>query len=151
MTYFLKLDDNAVIPEYATAKSSGFDLVVSEDIYIDPGETKLVATGLAVILPDDTELQVRPRGGTSLKGPLRIANTPGTVDEDYLNKEVKIICWNTGNIPLLIKRGDRIAQGVICPVLRPEPVEVDEETYNKLAESKRTTRAGGFGSTGDTV
>lgn len=149
-TYFLKLDENAVIPEYQTEKSSGFDLVVSEDIHIDPGNTQLVKTGLAVILPEDTELQVRPRGSTSL-GSLRIANTPGTVDEDYLNKEVKIICWNTGKIPLLIKKGDRIAQGVICPVIRTENVELNEDSYNQLAEFKRTSRTGGFGSTGDTV
>ena len=149
-TYFLKLDENAVIPEYQTEKSSGFDLVVSKDIYIEAGDTQLVETGLAVILPVDTELQVRPRGSTSLNGPLRIANTPGTVDEDYLNKEVKIICWNVGKIPLLIKRGDRIAQGVICPVIRTDNLEVDETEYNQLAEFRRTSRDGGFGSTGDT-
>lgn len=149
--YFLKLDDNAIIPEYQTEKSSGFDLHALEDVLIPGGGTKVVKTGLAVILPENTELQIRPRSGLSLKGPMRIANSPGTIDEDYLNKDVGIICWNIGNIPLRICQGDKIAQGVICPVIRTDNLEVDETEYNQLAESRRTSRDGGFGSTGSTV
>jgi len=150
-TYFLKLNDNAVIPEYQTEKSSGFDLVAAERVLIPGGETMVVKTGLSIILPENTELQIRPRSGLSLKGPLRIANAPGTIDEDYVGKEIGIICWNTGRLSLRIEVGDRIAQGVVCPVIRTENLEVDETTYNKLAESKRTSRNGGFGSTGNNV
>tara|TARA_R110000751_G_scaffold164464_2_gene270571 strand:- start:9295 stop:9744 length:450 start_codon:yes stop_codon:yes gene_type:complete len=146
-TYFLKLDPRAIIPEYATEKSSGFDLHAIEDILIPPGGTRLIKTGLAVLLPVDTELQIRPKSGLSLKGPIRIANSPGTIDEDYLNKDIGIICDNVGEIPLRICEGDKVAQGVVCPVLRPKIVKLSLIEYNLIAETRRTSRDGGFGST----
>lgn len=146
-TYFLRLDPRAIIPNYATEKSSGFDLYALEDVLIPACGTKLVKTGLAVILPKDTELQIRPTSGNSLKGALRIANSPGTVDEDYLNKDVGIICDNIGDIPLRIVAGDKIAQGVVCPILRPSIAVLSELDYNTIADDIRTSRTGGFGST----
>jgi dUTP pyrophosphatase len=142
-----KLDDRAIIPEYATAKSSGFDLCALDDHTIEPGQTVLVQTGLACILPGDTELQVRPRSGKSLKTGLRIANSPGTVDQDYLEKDIGIICWNSGITPLNIKAGEKIAQGVISPVIRPVILETNPELFRILSQTKKTTRMGGFGST----
>ena len=149
-----KLYPDAVIPKYQTKGASGFDLHALEDITILPGETKLVKTGLSVAVEEGYELQVRPRSGLSLKTPLRVANSPGTVDSDYRG-EVCVIINNTME-PLmreytpeeddrqtfsLIKKGDRIAQGVICPVLQVEFEEVDN-----LDETDRGS--GGYGSTG---
>lgn len=149
-----KLHSDAVIPQYQTAGASGFDLHALEDITINPGETKLVKTGLAVAVENGYELQVRPRSGLSLKTPLRVANSPGTVDADYRG-EVCVIITNTleplmkGYEPedddrqtfALIKKGDRVAQGVICPVLQVEFEEVKD-----LNETDRGSN--GYGSTG---
>jgi dUTP pyrophosphatase len=144
-----KLRPDAVVPEYQSKGASGFDLVALEDTEIAPGETKLVKTGIAVAVEEGFELQVRPRSGTSLKTGLRVANAPGTVDSDYRG-EVCVILWNSvprrnGDtdeyLVAKIKKGDRIAQGVICPVIRAE-LEVVEE----LDSTKRGS--GGFGSTG---
>jgi dUTP pyrophosphatase len=151
-----KLHPDAVVPQYAKPGDSGFDFVALEDTVIGPGETKLVKTGIAVEIPEGFELQVRPRSGTSLKTPLRVANAPGTVDSGYRG-ECCVIMTNTSNFNTtvikgvdekwyqentqFIKKGDRIAQGVICPVIRAE-FELAEE----LSDSVRGV--GGFGSTG---
>ena len=136
-----RLHPDAVIPKYATPGAAGFDLVAVEDVFIAPRETKLVPTGIAVEIPWGYEMQIRPRSGFSLKTPLRIANAPGTVDSDFRG-EVKIIATNTSeNKGFYIKKGDRIAQGVIAPVMRAIFEEVDE-----LSETDRGL--GGFGSTG---
>lgn len=138
-----KLHDDAVIPKYATPGSAGFDLVALEDVSLPGGHTALVKTGLSIAVPAGFELQVRPRSGTSLKTMLRVANSPGTVDSDYRG-EVCVIMTNS-NVPysglLHIKKGERIAQGVICPIIQAE-FEVVEE----LDSTVRGT--GGFGSTG---
>lgn len=136
-----RLHPDAVIPKYATPGAAGFDLVAVEDVFIVPRETKLVPTGIAVEIPWGYEMQIRPRSGFSLKTPLRIANAPGTIDSDFRG-EVKIIVTNTSeNKGFYIKKGDRIAQGVIAPVMRAVFEEVDE-----LSETDRGL--GGFGSTG---
>lgn len=143
-----KLHPDAVIPKYATPGAAGFDLVALEDVEILPGCTRLVKTGLSVEIPTGYELQVRPRSGTSLKTALRVANAPGTVDSDYRG-EVCVIMSNTNVYQGIdykakvenIKKGDRIAQGVICPVFQAE-FEVVED----LSVTDRG--AGGFGSTG---
>lgn len=167
-----KLHDDAVIPRYATDGASGFDLVAVEDVVIAPGETKLVRTGLAFEIPPGYEMQIRPRSGISLKTKLRVANSPGTIDEDFRG-EVCVIVDNThetdfwgdyahqpdlidGNSlswdigvaysinTYLIRKGDRIAQGVIVPVVRANFEVADGE----LTETGRG--AGSFGSTGIT-
>lgn len=142
-----KLHPDAVLPKYATPGAAGFDLVAIEDVVIAPGETKLVKTGLAIDVGFGYQLEVRPRSGLSLKTPLRVANSPGTVDEDYRG-EVAVIVWNseTGRPGAseglyFIKKGDRIAQGVVMPAIQADIAEVDE-----LPETVRGT--GGFGSTG---
>lgn len=156
-----KLHLDAIIPEYKTSGASGFDLVALEDTILRPRETKLVKTGIAVEIPEGFELQVRPRSGTSFKTPLRVSNSPGTVDSDFRG-ECCVILQNTSNFEddsisikgsiddkwypkntQFIKKGERIAQGVICPVVRAE-FEVVEE----LSDSTRG--ADGFGSTGKT-
>ena len=145
-----KLHPDAVIPQYATAGSSGFDLVALEDVSFKPGETKLVKTGLSVDVGPGYELQIRPRSGLSLKTALRVANAPGTVDSDYRG-EVCVIMTHSGSyIPTAhgkeytiesIVKGGRIAQGVVCAV---EQAEI--EVVESLDETDRG--AGGFGSTG---
>ena len=135
-----KLNKDAQIPFYATPGSAGFDLSAIEQVEIGPGETRLVKTGLAVAVPEGYELQVRPRSGTSLKTGLRVANAPGTVDSDYRG-EVCVIMTNTGDQFYYINQGDRIAQGVICPVFQVEFEETDS-----LGDTSRGN--GGFGSTG---
>jgi dUTP pyrophosphatase len=135
----VKLHPDAIIPKYATAGASGFDLVAIEDVVMDEGDTKLVKTGLALEVPQGYELQVRPRSGLSLKTGLRVTNSPGTVDSDYRG-EVCIIIQATKGV-YHIKKGDRIAQGVIAPVIQAE-----FEVVDSLDDTSRG--AGGFGSTG---
>ena len=137
-----KLSEDAIIPKYQTSGSSGFDLHALEDIIIKTGETKLIKTGLAFEIPEGFELQVRPRSGLSLKSKLRICNAPGTVDSDFRN-EVCIIMEDTGyhlEGEYHIKKGDRIAQGVICPIFQAE--------FEEVEHLNNTNRQGGFGSTG---
>jgi len=139
---FKKLHQDAIIPKYQTQYASGFDLHAIEDVKIYAGETKLVKTGLAVKLPKNTELQIRARSGLALKTPYLIKNGVGTVDEDYRG-EIGVIIHNisqTGDI-MQIKKGDRIAQGIIAPVVRCQIFEADE-----LDITERGT--GGFGHTG---
>ncbi|MEV2341409.1 dUTP diphosphatase [Paenibacillus larvae] len=144
-----KLHPEAVIPQYATAGAAGFDLVALEDVLIEPGDVKTIRTGLAFEIPVGYELQIRPRSGVSLKTKLRQPNSVGTIDSDYRG-EVQLIFENTLtklahlNVKLasyLIQKGDRLAQGIIAPVVRAEFTVVEE-----LSETKRG--AGGFGHTG---
>lgn len=137
---FKKINPDAVLPFYTTEGSAGFDLSSVENVVVGPKETKVVKTGLVCELPSGYELQIRPRSGLSLKTPLRIANTPGTVDSDYRG-EIGIIVWNTGDDPYEIVKGIRIAQGVVCKVEQLPIEEVD--TVSETARS-----SGGFGSTG---
>lgn len=135
-----KLHDEAVIPKYATTGSSGFDFYSVESYTIYPGQTVLVKTGLAFSIPEDTEIQVRPRSGLSLKTGMRVANAPGTVDEDFRG-EVCVIMENTGTQTYNIKKHERVAQGVLCPVFK-----ADFEVVEDLSDTERG--AGGFGSSG---
>ena len=154
---FKKLHPEAVIPAYAKIGDSGFDLCAVEDVTIQPGETKLVRTGLAVELPSYNELQIRPRSGMSLKTPLLIRNSPGTVDNGYRG-ELCVICYclpkkqqvfingmfshmEDISCPVEIKKGDRIAQGVVQTIFQFPIEEVDE-----LGSTERGSD--GFGSTG---
>lgn len=138
--FFKKVDERAIIPAYQTPKSSGFDFHAIEDTVIGFNKTRLVRTGLVVVLPENTEMQIRPRSGLSLKTGLIIPNSPGTIDEDYRG-EISIIMKNTSLNPEIIKAGDRIAQGIICDVRRPIIVCTDQ-----VNETSRGT--GGFGHTG---
>lgn len=132
------------LPAYETAQAAGMDLraAVPEDepLVLRPGSRHAVPTGLAFALPDGFEGQVRPRSGLAAKSGVTCLNTPGTVDADYRG-EVKVILINLGEEDVTIRRGDRIAQLVIAPVVQARWAEVD--TLDETARG-----AGGFGSTG---
>lgn len=133
---------NLPLPKYMSALAAGMDLyaAVSGDIVVNPGEWKLVPTGLAMALPEGYEAQVRPRSGLALKQGISVLNTPGTVDADYRG-EVGVILMNHSKQDLVVKRGDRIAQMIINKI---EQIEFEEVT--ELPDTQRG--AGGFGHTG---
>lgn len=132
------------LPAYETAQAAGMDLraAVPEDepLVLRPGGRFPVPTGLAFALPDGFEGQVRPRSGLAAKNGVTCLNTPGTIDADYRG-EVKVILVNLGEEDFTIRRGDRIAQLVIAPVVQARWAEVES-----LDDTARG--AGGFGSTG---
>ncbi|MBI2844476.1 MAG: dUTP diphosphatase [Armatimonadetes bacterium] len=130
------------LPGYATSGSAGIDLLaaVERDVALLPGERALIPTGIKIAVPEGYEAQVRPRSGLALKYGLALVNSPGTIDSDYRG-EVRVIVINHGNEPVVIERGDRIAQMVIAPVVRAGLVEVES-----LPETTRGD--GGFGHTG---
>jgi dUTP pyrophosphatase len=134
-------------PEYATAGSSGFDLRANlEDtpMKIYQGERAMVPTGLFFELPENFEIQVRPRSGLAAKNGVTVLNTPGTVDADYRG-ENKVILINLGEQPFEIFHGDRIAQGVVASVTAKNIIKLKRVTEI----SENTERGtGGFGSTG---
>ena len=137
-----KLSHKAQIPIYKTEGSSGMDLrALTEDkIVIKPNKSTLVPTGLSVAIPNDTEIQIRPRSGLAAKSSISVLNTPGTIDSDYRG-ELKVILFNHGDKEFIINNGDRIAQMVLVPVLKVQFEEVQD-----LPETIRGS--GGFGSTG---
>lgn len=130
------------LPAYATPGSAGADIVaaVSEDVQLRPLERRAVPTGLMLAVPPGHEVQVRPRSGLALRHGVTVANAPGTVDSDYRG-ELMVILVNLGNEPYVVRRGDRIAQLVVSPVVSATFVERVE-----LPPSERGP--GGFGSTG---
>ncbi len=128
------------LPSYATVFSSGLDLRSAEECIIPAGKWKAVSTGIAVEIPAGYEGQVRPRSGLALKSGVTVLNAPGTIDADYRG-EVKVILVNLSDKDFEVKKGDRIAQLVIAPVVKADVKEVDA-----LSETKRGQ--GGFGSTG---
>ena len=141
---FKKLNKNAIIPEYKTDLSAGFDLnvLLEEGEYIlKKEEIKLFKTGLAMSLPKGYEAQIRSRSGLSLKNGVIVLNSPGTVDADYRG-EIGIILMNCGSEDYKIENGDRIAQMVIAKYEK-----ADIEIVDELDETERGN--GGFGSTGN--
>ena len=140
-------ESNNQDPDYFHEGDSGFDfranLSDNEIVVIEPMERKLIPTGLYFEVPRGYELQVRPRSGLALKNGITVLNTPGTVDSNYRG-EVKIILINLGNEDFIVNSGDRIAQGVISPVLDKMWGEL-----NKVSVLNKSNREkGGFGSTG---
>jgi len=130
------------LPDYATELSAGVDLLaaIEADVVLQPGERKLIPSGIAIALPAGTEAQVRPRSGLALEHGVTVLNAPGTIDADYRG-EVGVILINHGDAPFTVTRGARIAQMVIAPVTQASWREVE-----RLEDSARG--AGGFGSTG---
>jgi len=130
------------LPGYMTEGSSGMDLyaAVDDEIIIAPGEITLIPTGLTVAVPSGYELQIRPRSGMAAKHGIGILNSPGTIDSDYRG-EIKVVMINLGQKIFAVKRCDRIAQMVLCPVLRAIFEEIDI-----LPPTVRSD--GGFGHTG---
>ncbi|MFC2170932.1 dUTP diphosphatase [Calditrichota bacterium] len=135
-------NDDLPFPKAMSPGAAGMDIfaAVSEETILNPGETTAIPTGFAVAVPEGFELQVRPRSGLALKSSIIIPNSPGTIDSDYRG-EVKIILSNISNNPFTIRRGDRIAQLVLCPVYN-----VKWEYRNQLPSTDRGK--GGFGHTG---
>jgi dUTP pyrophosphatase len=131
-------------PRQQTAGAAGMDLpaalAAGEELVLEPGERALVPTGFSIALPDGYEAQIRPRSGLAAKHGVTVLNSPGTIDADYRG-EVKVILINHGDRPFPIRRGDRIAQMVVSPVLAVQFTEVEV-----LDETERG--AGGHGSTG---
>jgi dUTP pyrophosphatase len=125
-----------------TEYSSGMDLfaAVDEGVTLEPGERKLIPTGIALSIPKGYEGQVRPRSGLALREGVTLVNTPGTIDADYRG-EVGVLLINFGRRPFRVKRGDRIAQLIIAPVYQAALELADE-----LDETPRS--GGGFGHTG---
>jgi dUTP pyrophosphatase len=136
--------EGLTLPAYQTPGSAGLDLpaAVPEDApeVIQPGEWKLIPTGLAIALEEGYEAQIRPRSGLAAKKGVTCLNTPGTVDADYRG-EIRVNLINHGTEPFVVQRGERIAQMIIAPVMQIKWDEVDT-----LDETERG--AGGFGSTG---
>ncbi len=138
---FQRLSPDVVIPEYKTVDSAGFDFTyVGENYSLKPGERKAFETGLAMQIPKGHELQIRPRSGLALNHGITVLNSPGTIDADYRG-EVQVILINHGSAVYEIKKGERIAQGVLAPVTRA--------TFEVVSELEKTVRgSGGFGHTG---
>lgn len=128
-------------PEYKTEGASGFDLHASSGLWCHPKKTVIVKTGLIVELPNGYELQVRARSGFTVKRDIIVKNGIGTIDSDYRG-EIGVILYNLGKRSVYIEKGERIAQGVIMPIIKA--------TFKKVKEVKTTKRGSkGYGSTGN--
>ena len=136
--------ESLALPAYETAGSAGMDLRAAlgegETVVLEPGQRKLIPTGLKIALEPGYEAQVRPRSGLALKHGISAPNSPGTIDSDYRG-EVGVILINLCELPFEIKRGDRIAQMVIARYEQAQMIEVE-------AVDETARGAGGFGSTG---
>ena len=139
---FKRLSSKVKLPKYETDGSSGMDLMafLNKPVHLMPQKSELIPTGLSIAIPNDTEVQIRPRSGLAAKNNISVLNTPGTVDSDYRG-EIKVILYNHGKEDFLINNKDRIAQMVLTPVIKMNFEETDE-----LPETIRGE--GGFGSTG---
>ena len=137
-----KTNKEVTTPKYKTDGSSGVDLsaFLEKKVVIKPNSSELIPTGLQVAIPEELEIQIRPRSGLAAKESIGVLNSPGTIDSDYRG-ELKIILFNHGNKDFVINNGDRIAQMVLVPILKMEFEEVDS-----LPDTIRGQ--GGFGSTG---
>ena len=137
-----RLSKNISLPKYETDGSSGMDLAANIDdkIEIAPGKSAIIPTGLSISIPKNFEIQIRPRSGLAAKNRISVLNTPGTIDADYRG-ELKVILINLGDTAFIVEKGLRIAQMVLCPVIKATLKEVET-----LEETKRGS--GGFGSTG---
>jgi dUTP pyrophosphatase len=135
-----KLTDTAQVPQYAHAGDAGADLVSDEDFELSPGESKLVSTGISLVIPDGFVGLVHPRSGLAAKFQVTVLNAPGTIDSGYRG-EVKVILINHGSEPRKFARGDRIAQLVIQQVERVRFIDIEKYFPSERGE-------GGFGSSG---
>ena len=137
-----RLSKDVALPKYETEDSSGLDLAANTDkqIKILPGKSEIISTGLAVAIPKNFEIQIRPRSGLAAKSQISVLNTPGTIDADYRG-ELKVILINLSDKVFVVEKGLRIAQMVLCPVVKA--------TLKEVAELENTERGSdGFGSTG---
>ena len=135
-----RLDPGARLPARAHPGDAGLDLFAAADVEVPAGETRLVGTGLAIELPPGTEGQIRPRSGLALRHAVTVLNAPGTIDAGYRG-EVGVVLVNHGRRTFRVRRGMKVAQLVVAPVVEVEVVEAAS-----LSETARS--GGGFGSTG---
>tara|TARA_B100002051_G_C16229568_1_gene389726 strand:- start:104 stop:544 length:441 start_codon:yes stop_codon:yes gene_type:complete len=137
-----RLSKNIELPKYETNGSSGMDLAanIDREIKIEPGKTSIISTGISLSIPKNFEIQIRPRSGLAAKNNISVLNTPGTIDCDYRG-EIKVILINLGHKAFIVEKGARIAQMVLCPIVRAKfkEVEILDGTIRG---------SGGFGSTG---
>jgi dUTP pyrophosphatase len=140
--YVLESDNEE--PKYHYDTDSGFDLRANEDVVLEPLERTLISTGMFINVPPRCEIQVRPKSGLAINRGLTVLNTPGTVDFGYTG-EIKVIMINLDKNTQIIKKGDKIAQAVICPVIAGGEVQL--KRTDKLKEKDRNSN--GFGSTGN--
>ena len=117
-----------------------FQQILEDDIEIAPGKSSIIPTGLAISIPKNFEIQIRPRSGLAAKNQITVLNTPGTIDADYRG-ELKVILINLGKNVFKVEKGLRIAQMILCPVVKAIIKEVDTLEITKRG-------SGGFGSTG---
>lgn len=131
------------IPGYGSRLAAGADVkaCIDEDVWIEPGESMLIPTGIKVEIPPGYEIQVRPRSGLALKNKITVLNTPGTIDADYRG-EIGVILINHGRSSFQVTRGMRIAQLVLTRALKAVFV-VEEKELSLTARGQ-----GGFGHTG---
>jgi dUTP pyrophosphatase len=135
--------EDAKVPSYAYPSDSGFDLRSTIEINIPPFGRALIPTGIKLSIPEEYEIQVRPKSGLALNQGLTVLNTPGTVDSGYVG-EIKVIVFNTNNETVTVSKGMKIAQAVLCPVVCGKYVSL--ELTNKVDDKDRGDK--GFGSTG---
>ena len=135
--------EDAKVPSYAYPSDSGFDLRSTIEINIPPFGRALIPTGIKLSIPEEYEIQVRPKSGLALNQGLTVLNTPGTVDSGYVG-EIKVIVFNTNNETVTVSKGMKIAQAVLCPVVCGKYVSL--ELTNKVDDKDRMDN--GFGSTG---
>jgi dUTP diphosphatase len=136
--------EGLALPAYQSALAAGLDLLAAvpdnEPVILEPGQHALIPTGLMIALPPGYEAQVRPRSGLAVRHGVTVLNAPGTVDADYRG-EIGVPLINHGSAPFAVRRGERIAQMVIAPVVQAELIPVE-------ALSATARGSGGFGSTG---
>ncbi|MBP3906031.1 MAG: dUTP diphosphatase [Peptostreptococcaceae bacterium] len=135
-----KLNEDAIIPNFAHKGDAGMDLYSIEKVIIPKNETRLIKTGISIELPHMTEAQVRPRSGLALKHSITVLNSPGTIDEGYRG-EIGVILINHGKEDFVVEKHMKIAQMVIKPIY-----EIHIEEVKDLSDTERGN--GGFGSTG---
>ena len=137
-----RLSKKIELPKYETNGSSGMDLSanIEKQIKIEPGKTSIIPTGISLSIPKNFEIQIRSRSGLAAKSQVSVLNSPGTIDADYRG-ELKVILINLSNKTFVVESGARIAQMVLCPIVKAKFKEVDN-----LDDTIRGD--GGFGSTG---
>jgi dUTP pyrophosphatase len=137
------IHEDAKVPTYAYPSDSGFDLRSTVEINIPPFGRALIPTGIKLSIPEEYEIQIRPKSGLAINQGLTVLNTPGTVDSGYVG-EIKIIVFNTNNETVTVSKGMKIAQAVLCPVVCGKYVSI--ELMDKVEDKDRMDN--GFGSTG---
>ena len=130
-----RLSEDVTLPKYETDGSSGLDLAayINKNIEIKPGKSEIIPTGLSVAIPKNFEIQIRPRSGLAAKNQISVLNTPGTIDSDYRG-EIKVILINLGNKNFVIEKGSRIAQMVLCPIIKAELKEVKHLSLQSVGQ-----------------